>query len=54
MVQMSGRGNRSCMDTEGTGEIPEGMPEITDVRETNVQIIGNVTVLAQSFMVLRF
>jgi alpha-L-arabinofuranosidase len=39
---------------EGTGEIPEGMPEITDVRETNVQIIGNVTVLAQSFMVLRF
>ena len=39
---------------EGTGEIPEGMPEITDVREANVQIIGDVTVLAQSFMVLRF
>ena len=39
---------------EGTGEIPEGMPEITDVRETNVQIIGEVTVLAQSFIVLRF
>lgn len=39
---------------EGTGEIPEAMPEITDVRETNVQIIGEVTVLAQSFMVLCF
>ena len=39
---------------EGTGEIPEAMPEITDVRETNVQIIGEVTVLAQSVMVLRF
>lgn len=39
---------------EGTGEIPEAMPEITDVRETNVQIIGEVKVLAQSFMVLRF
>ena len=39
---------------EGTGEIPDGMPEITDVRQTNLQIIGDVTIPAQSFMVIRF
>lgn len=37
---------------EGTGEIPEGMPEITGVRETNIEISGDVKLPAQSFMVL--